>query len=356
MPRNFARTTPRTLPKPALSAAVCALDRNQTLTQLLRQTVVAAGLMRAALAQDGHKGHELNFSHLAHAEGQPPLPGLSLSLSRLPWLAKELGTGQVRCWDLDALPKAAEAVRAYWQAAGVAAIAWLPIGQGKNRAWLLAESQTSGWPPERLAVLELVATALNQVLHCEQLRGVLRGARTELQEARQQLSELDPHDKLTGVYNRDHLIVALHQEFARAVRECWPVSLILVDIDHFADYNHHHGTSGGDYCLQQIAAVLAGAFERAGETVARWGGDSFAVLMPGLEPERAEQAAKRLLASIRARRLPHGGTHPFLTLSLGLATLRPGPSLGAAQLIELAGRALLEARETGDRLISQVLL
>lgn len=348
----------KVVPSPVLSAASSALNRNQTLTQVLRHTVIAARLTRAALAQPGHDGRELCLSHLAHASDTPPLPGIALPLAKLSWLRRELSDGLAHAWEVTGLPKGASAERMLWQGYGIAAVAFEPIpaDTGAAPSWLMAEASDPDWSESRLAVLRLAAAALGETLHSDGVREVLRDTRSELQHLRQQLNDLDPTDPLTGVLNRDHLVMALSQEFSRAIREQTPVSLILADIDDFTDYNERNGREAGDYCLQQVAAILAGAFERAGERVARWSHDSFAVLMPGLEPDKARSAACRLLAAVRARRLPHGGDKPFLSLSLGLATLLPGPSLGSAQLIELAGRALLEARASGDKLICQSLV
>lgn len=323
MPSSAPTATPP-LPDPCL-------ERNQRLIALLGKTALAAGLLRAALVQGGSP--ELSLSHLAYGPDCAPLPGLHLPLKRMRWLGKALRRPEACFWSLHSLPEAAKPERAHWQALGAAAVAWLPVGEGPAPHWLLAESATAGWSPAQCAILELAAAALNEVLR-----------EGEWQAVREQLHELDPTDALTGVYSRAHLGQVLAQECGRAQREHLPISLILLDIDAFADYNYRHARKGGDYCLQQVATAVAEAFERAGETVARWHEDCFAVLLPILQPERAEAAARRLLAALRARRLPHGGGKPFLTASLGLACLRePTP----CALIALAEQALGQAKAAG---------
>ncbi|MBI2380276.1 MAG: GGDEF domain-containing protein [Gammaproteobacteria bacterium] len=318
------------------------------LCTLLRQARRLAGFdVLGLLRSDGADAMDGRWRLLAQGEDEPLWSGLQVQHARFPWLAARLVRGEAGRWTLARLP--AEAEPDFWRGAGLSTLAVAPVPGHPGHGLLAATRQA--WRPALGAALELLALAVDQGLRAEDWRGRVLKTGAELQSLRAQLEALDPCDALTGVYSRAHLEPLLSQECGRAQREALPISLILADVDGFSEYNRLHSRDLGDYCLQQVAAALAEAFERAGETVARFDGDCFAVLLPLVAPERAEAAARRLLGALRARRLPHGGGKPFLTASLGLATLKPDAGLNPEALIDCAARALHEAQaKGGDRL------
>jgi diguanylate cyclase (GGDEF)-like protein len=128
-------------------------------------------------------------------------------------------------------------------------------------------------------------------------------------------------DGLTGVANRRQFDEALDREWRRASRNAAPLSLLLVDVDHFKLYNDRYGHPQGDACLRQVAKALAGASRRPADLVARCGGEEFMVLLPDTSGRGAEQLTRRILNMVDALDIPHEAspTAEHVTVSVGIA-------------------------------------
>jgi diguanylate cyclase (GGDEF)-like protein len=178
----------------------------------------------------------------------------------------------------------------------------------------------------------------------------------ELKRHRDLLAELACIDGLTGLYNRRHLDDTGAIEVQRAIRSGEPLSLILIDVDHFKAYNDHYGHLAGDECLRQIATALRDTLKRSTDLAFRYGGEEMACLLPNTGEEGALGIAREARADIAALALPHAGTpvgqgHGLVTVSMGVATMRPLPGQGLAALIALADLALYRAKAGGrDRI------
>jgi diguanylate cyclase (GGDEF)-like protein/PAS domain S-box-containing protein len=164
-------------------------------------------------------------------------------------------------------------------------------------------------------------------------------------------------DPLTGVANRRALDEAVAQEWNRAMRTGRPLALLMVDIDHFKPYNDCYGHLAGDQCLRQVAQAMQGQVERAGDLVARFGGEEFAVLLPETSGEQALQVARRLCDAVRALALAHDALpgQSWVSVSIGVASVvavhRPGdgaaPYAQSQQLFRQADGALYRAKQSG---------
>jgi diguanylate cyclase (GGDEF)-like protein len=164
----------------------------------------------------------------------------------------------------------------------------------------------------------------------------------ELKLQRDRLEQLASLDGLTGIANRRRFDAELERRWREAQREARAFALLLLDVDHFKQYNDHYGHGPGDDCLRRVATALAHAFGRAGDLVARIGGEEFAVLLPG--PLDAEPL-RRALDAIWALALPHARTAPGrVTASIGAVEARAESANGAAQLLADADRLLYEAK------------
>jgi diguanylate cyclase (GGDEF)-like protein len=132
-------------------------------------------------------------------------------------------------------------------------------------------------------------------------------------------------DPLTHVANRLALDEAVAREWHRAMRSSAPLSLLMIDVDHFKAYNDHYGHVAGDHCLQQVAQALSNAVCREGELVARYGGEEFAVLLPDSDVPQAVALAQRMCDVVRALGIEHlaaeGRSH--VTVSVGVACIHP---------------------------------
>lgn len=157
-------------------------------------------------------------------------------------------------------------------------------------------------------------------------------------------------DALTQVANRRWFDEFLAGEWGRCARLGMPVSLALIDIDHFKLLNDTYGHPAGDECLARIGAVLEGFARRPGDLCARYGGEEFALVLGGTASEAAGEIVEGLLEAIRALGIPNARspTRPTVTVSVGLATLSPGPQQSQADLVGAAD-ALLYAAKAGGR-------
>lgn len=171
----------------------------------------------------------------------------------------------------------------------------------------------------------------------------------ELHRVNEQLRRLSTTDALTEVGNRRLFDQTLRTEWARAARRGEPVGLLMIDIDHFKEYNDHYGHPAGDACLRQVARLIGDAMRRGGELVARYGGEEFALLLPGADLAEARLAAERCSEVVAQAGIQHHGspTGRVLTVSIGIASRRAEPGLDGHLLVDLADAALYRAKRHG---------
>lgn len=175
-----------------------------------------------------------------------------------------------------------------------------------------------------------------------------------LEVAHQRLEELTLVDGLTQVSNRRHFEQSLEKEWKRGTREKYPISLIMCDIDDFKSYNDTYGHLSGDICLQQITQTIKKQAQRPSDLVARYGGEEFAILLGNTDVAGAQFIAQKIQTAIAALKIPHqtSSVSPWVTVSLGLASLVPEANTPAAILVEQADMALYLAKEQGRDRIS----
>ncbi|TAN67659.1 MAG: diguanylate cyclase [Methylobacter sp.] len=164
------------------------------------------------------------------------------------------------------------------------------------------------------------------------------------------LESLSLIDALTDIPNRRRFDEALASEWKRAVRDVTPISLLMIDIDHFKQYNDYYGHGAGDVCLQMVAAELAKGVVRPGDLVARYGGEEFVVILPETNQESALQIAERLRERIEKKALPHvyPGVDSVVTISVGVATQDKIPEYFLPKILnDAADNALYMAKERG---------
>ena len=162
-------------------------------------------------------------------------------------------------------------------------------------------------------------------------------------------------DALTGIPNRRHFDDLLDKEWKRAMRADRHMSLLLIDIDKFKEYNDTYGHGSGDTALRKVAHALEDALRRAGDTVARYGGEEFAAVLPYTDAEKAREAADQIMQAVKALEIEHKSSPvaPHLTLSIGVATANPNKAATPASLLEEADKALYKAKHQGrNRIVS----
>ncbi len=170
----------------------------------------------------------------------------------------------------------------------------------------------------------------------------------ELREALVRAEALAEVDSLTGIANRRTLDQQLEEHWRRALRNQTPLALMMIDVDHFKQFNDAFGHRAGDECLRAIAQALKQHVQRAGELVARFGGEEFVILLPDVDASKAHIIAEVIRAAVYELAIahPHGDTHR-VTVSVGCASLVPNPDEKCHRLVELADQMLYLAKRAG---------
>jgi two-component system chemotaxis family response regulator WspR len=189
---------------------------------------------------------------------------------------------------------------------------------------------------------------LNMLQRDEAYRA-LRRSQQELLRANLELRRLTQSDGLTGLSNRRYLDEFLSVEWKRAQREGTEVSLLMIDVDYFKPYNDTYGHVAGDNVLRSVATTIRREIRQPRDLVARFGGEEFAVVLPGTGSAGARLLAEKMRRDVAALGLPHVGSavSEHLTISIGVATLTPVPGLAETALIEEADAALYRAKRDG---------
>ena len=171
----------------------------------------------------------------------------------------------------------------------------------------------------------------------------------ELQHANEQLLRLSTTDALTELANRRLLMQRLEDEWKRALRSKEPMSLLLIDVDHFKLYNDHYGHPAGDSCLQRVAAVLRTCASRPSDLAARYGGEEFVMLLPETDAQGAMAVAQRVMQALREAAIAHAQSPiaAYLTVSIGLVSVQAITGSSPAQWLAQADLALYQAKAKG---------
>jgi len=170
-----------------------------------------------------------------------------------------------------------------------------------------------------------------------------------LRRHRDELASLSTTDALTDLANRRRFDEFLGIEWLRAMRTEMPLSLILMDIDHFKLYNDEYGHAAGDICLQNVSLGMSKVIGRVTDLLARYGGEEFACILPDTPPGAAHDIAEKLRAKVEALNLKHekSSVADHVTISIGVATIVPSPDSALPQLFAMADANLYKAKEEG---------
>lgn len=171
----------------------------------------------------------------------------------------------------------------------------------------------------------------------------------QLVRQRKLLEVLVNLDGLTNIANRRCFEDNLQAEWARARRNQQPISVAMVDVDHFKEYNDHYGHGGGDKALRHVADTLNTSLKRPSDQVARYGGEEFVVLMPDTDHDGALSLMEHLRQTVEQLAITHAPSpvHDVLTISIGGATVRPDDQETPGELLRRADDALYRAKSQG---------
>jgi two-component system cell cycle response regulator len=178
---------------------------------------------------------------------------------------------------------------------------------------------------------------------------ILRQLRDRLKEASTELERMAVTDELTGMLNRRAALVRLDEEVSRARRSHAPLSVILIDLDHFKNVNDEFGHAVGDHVLQSVSGRLR-KVEREYDVLARYGGEEFLIIAPDTDRDGAVILGERARGQFAEHAVSFPGGSVSVTLSAGVASLLPADS--ADGLLGRADAALYESKRKGRDCVS----
>jgi len=217
------------------------------------------------------------------------------------------------------------------------------VHDGEVLAVLNAESREPHAFRGQRELLETVADQIVGMIRVAKLLDHLQRTNAQLRDAYASMEELSRTDELTGVANRRSFDRWLEQ----ALAEGGPVGLLMIDVDHFKDYNDGYGHVAGDACLQQVSALMAYLLAGTNARLARYGGEEFAVILPGADVPAAAAVGERLRGAVQARGFEHRhASSGLVTISVGVAGTAQGRQ-EAGDLVRAADDALYSAKKGG---------
>jgi diguanylate cyclase (GGDEF)-like protein/PAS domain S-box-containing protein len=170
---------------------------------------------------------------------------------------------------------------------------------------------------------------------------------TEQKETQDRLRDMATHDALTGAFNRRYLEELIRRELERAGRYAHPLTVGILDIDHFKRVNDTYGHNTGDEVLRAVSQRCKGML-RTNDVIGRYGGEEFVLVFPETDLAAAEVVAQRLREAVADQRVSAGGTPVQVTVSIGLASARGG---SIQTLMGQADAALYDAKHGGRNLV-----
>ncbi len=169
----------------------------------------------------------------------------------------------------------------------------------------------------------------------------------ELEEANRELEQKNTIDDLTGLYNRRFYDQKIMAEFRRSRRNLTPLSLVIVDIDHFKYVNDNYGHSIGDKCLVILGNLMKKELRRSGDIGCRYGGEEFCIILPETDTNGAIQLSQELRALVADQKFEVGDVLLSFTISCGVSTYIQQADVQPADLFNAADKALYQAKTQG---------
>ncbi len=198
-------------------------------------------------------------------------------------------------------------------------------------------------------VLKYQHTLIQRNAELQATKHVMENIMWELKEANEKLRTLTLIDGLTSIANRRSLEEFMEKEWRLAMREQSALTIIMVDVDYFKFYNDSYGHQMGDLCLQKIAHILAEFVKTKGDLAARYGGEEFAVVLRNTDAAAGQMAAEKIRLAVEGLDIAHSDSPVagHVTVSLGVATVIPQPGDIYGKLLDIADKALYQAKNEG---------
>ena len=177
----------------------------------------------------------------------------------------------------------------------------------------------------------------------------------QLERANVLLERLSNSDGLTGIPNRRYFDYMFKKLLASGTRLAIPISLLLMDIDNFKLYNDTYGHLAGDDCLKLISGAIHDTIKRESDFIARYGGEEFVIVLFGVEAKMAAELAENIREHIFGLKIPHStsSVNDWVTVSIGVVSCIPEPSISPEKMIDRADKALYAAKSHGKNQVVQ---
>lgn len=195
----------------------------------------------------------------------------------------------------------------------------------------------------------VLAAKLHAMQRIADMRKRLVELTGQLEDANKRLLEMVNVDGLTGLLNRRFLDELLSREYSRSARNRSPISLLMIDVDHFKRYNDTFGHLQGDECLRKVGRACRDALNRGADAMARYGGEEFVAVLPETPLSGARTVAERMRRQVCSLALPHADSAPngIVTVSIGCAAQVAEHGSAPEVLLQAADRMLYRAKDMG---------
>nr|WP_269767755.1 GGDEF domain-containing protein [Oleiphilus messinensis] len=200
---------------------------------------------------------------------------------------------------------------------------------------------------KRLRILAQEQALSIQNKYNAKLESTVAARTQELEALNSQLLQLSTTDSLTGLKNRRYLDQYLNEELARLARSQRPMAVLLLDIDHFKQFNDSHGHLAGDECLKRVALSLESCIRWPSDRATRYGGEEFCIVLPETHAEDAQNVAERIRNKIETQKIEWEGKAISITVSIGVQIAGQDFQGSPTNLLSLADQALYASKQNG---------
>jgi diguanylate cyclase (GGDEF)-like protein len=177
----------------------------------------------------------------------------------------------------------------------------------------------------------------------------LLNTKQKLEHTNKKLAKISSRDQLTGLYNRREFEKVINREWHDAIREAHPISIIMIDIDNFKNFNDNYGHLAGDNCLQKISQIMNNTLKRPRDFLARYGGEEFVAVLPKTNKDGAQHTAENLRKNVENLKIPHkfSTVSNYVTISLGVSSTDEAEIFVFEEILDTADQALYQAKNCG---------
>ncbi len=277
----------------------------------------------------------------------------NVSLADLPYFEKIIKQEYVfKVDDVETLPEAAILEKEEFEREGIQSVLCVAVHLNDDLFGFVGcdiVGSAYTWREHDIRYLKLIGEILSNSLESVANRLSLQKVTRALEKANKKLAYLANSDGLTGIANRRQFDDSLEKSIQRGMRERKPISLLMVDVDHFKLFNDTFGHAVGDEAIQRVAKALDACCKRSDDLAARYGGEEFAVILPDTGCSQAKLVAEQIMQAVEDLNISfeNSPTKGRLTVSIGIISETCTQSLSSNALVTMADKALYKAKENG---------